>query len=245
MTMTALLAVVVLAGVSPCSGAPCDDATLAALTPDGWQVSGRWIGELDGRPPAELAVIMSECKATSGTDVTDWWVHYGGVSRVLILNNEDADAGVLASFEFNGCAPPAGTAPSVEPPFYCKDLDGDGVVELFVRTHSSGGGSSHWVHINTIKWWNGAYRRAGTYGIAKGGGLFYLDVLDANVGREAILLNYVKDAAGNHTGPAKYRVQVYGWANGWYSLIKDFTTSSQYSTPQPAFDNLRRFLWKK
>ena len=245
MTVAALLCVVVFCGVSPCSGAPCDDATIAALVPDGWQVGGKWIGQLDGQGAEELAVVIGERKAAAGTDVADWWVLYGGVSRVLILNNEDADAGVLASFEFNGCAPPADVAPSAQAPFFTTDLDGDGLLELSVRTHSSGGGSPHWVHVNVMKWYKGAYRRVGTYGIAEGGGLFYLDVLAPNPGQEVILLNYVKDAAGNHTGPARYRVQVYGWANGWYSLIKDFTTGSTYRFPGPAFNNLRRYVWKK
>ena len=245
MTMAAVLGVMVLCGVSPCSGAPCDEATVSALAPDGWQVGGKWVGQLDGQGADELAVAISECKATAGTDAADWWVHYGGVSRLLILDSANADAGVLASFEFNGCAPPADVAPSMQAPFFTRDLDGDGLLELSLRTHSSGGGSPHWVHVNTIKWYNDAYRRVGTYGVAEGGGLFYLDVLKTNPGQEVILLNYVKDGAGNHTGPARYRVQVYGWANGWYSLIRDFTTSSTYRFPEPAFKNLKRYLWKK
>ncbi len=216
------------------------DASLQSLVPPGYAITDKIALQLDGVGPRELAVVM--CAENRSHSQADWWLRYSGPSKVVIINEADASLTPLAEFHLKGSAP-AATA-SIAAPFFTDDLDGDGLPELFVRTQEYAGGSSGWTHASVIKWHRGAFKRAGIFGVAEHGGMYFLDNWVKTPGREVVLLHQI---AGDHAhlAPRRYRAQTYGWSNGYYVVLGEIDTNEKYDNPDTAFTNLLRYVWSK
>ncbi len=227
----------------PRAATSVDDAALAALVPPGWAITDKLACQLDGQGPSELAVVMcAEDPAQAGSE---WWLRYNGPSKVLILNAQAPGAEPLAEFYFRGCAPPPSAEYSLPAAMFTEDLNGDGLVELLVRTQEYAGGSGGWVHTNLIKWYLGAYKHAGEFGVEELGGLYFLDLHERTPGREVVAMHFIWEEGEAHFEPHRYRAHMFGWANGYYVVIGDLDTKSKYDSPDAAFANLRKYLWKK
>jgi hypothetical protein len=221
-----------------------DDSAIRSLAPDGWVVTDILPCQLDDQRPREVAVIMSDMQLDSAAPKTTWWQMYRGPSKVLIISENDVTAAPLAEFEFPGSAPPADRMQNIPAPFFTDDLNADGLPELFVRTRQQRGGNM-WVFTNMIKWQNGRPIHGGRFGGESPGGLYFLDIRGSTPGRDVILLHPIWPEAGPHQGPHLYQAIIFGWANGYYVRIQDFTSTTMYEKPDPAFTNMRKYLWNR
>lgn len=216
------------------------DSALAGLVPPGYTVTDRIGLQLDGVGPREMAIVMCADDPSRGAD---WWLRYSGPSKVIIVSEADASCIPLGEFELKGCAPPgSGSLPA---PFFTEDLNADGLPELFVRTKEYAGGSGGWTHVSLIKWNEGAFVRAGIFGVAEMGGMYLLDNWVKTPGSEVVLLHYVWEKDDVHFGPHVYRAQTYGWSNGYYVVLGEIYTNDRYDNPDSAFANLVRWVWNK
>ena len=100
-----------------------------------------------------------------------------------------------------------------------------------------------------VKWRPAAGERAagafhaGRFGGRVPGGLYFLDIREYTPAREVILLHPIWPDGSSQEDPHFYQAILYGWANGYYVRVHDFTTTTKYDTPDPALDNMRRYLW--
>lgn len=207
--------------------------SIASLAPPGWTVTDVLACQLDGEGSREVAVLV--CRPGAVTQ---------GTSKVLIVREDNISGPALAEFEFPGTAPLGDENDKIPSAFFTDDLNGDGLQELFVRTRLLQG-ANMWIFTNMIKWQGGAPIHAGRFGGESPGGLYFLDIRESTPGREVILLHPIWSEGVPHQGPHIYQAIVFGWANGYYVRIHEFTTTTMYREPDPAFDNMRRYLWQR